>query len=57
METNSVVFHDRENSENRFSEFLYLMKCLKKYIMNISIVFHDSLHNETIVKYAFHQIV
>ena len=33
------------------------MKCLKKYIMNISIVFHDSLHNETIVKYAFHQIV
>ena len=33
---NSKVFHDRENSENRFSEFLYFMKCLKKYIMNIS---------------------
>ena len=33
---NSKVFHDRENSENRFSEFSYFMKCLRKYIMNIS---------------------
>ena len=30
------VFHDRENSENRFSEFSYFMKGLKKYNMNIS---------------------
>ena len=49
---NSKVFHDRENSENRFSEFLYFMKCLKKYIMNISRYF-----TQTIVKYAFHEIV
>ena len=33
---NSKVFHDRENSENRFSEFLYFMKCLKKYILKLS---------------------
>ena len=33
---NKKVFHDRENSENRFSEFSYFMKGLKKYIMNIS---------------------
>ena len=33
---NRKVFHDRENSENRFSEFSYFMKGLKKYIMNIS---------------------
>ena len=51
---NSKVFHDRENSENRFSEFLYFMKCLKKYI---SWTFLGSLHKETIVKYAFHEIV
>ena len=30
------VFHDRENSENRFSEFSYFMKGFKKYTMNIS---------------------
>ena len=36
MKTNRKVFHDRENSENRFSEFSYFMKGLKKYIMNIS---------------------
>ena len=29
---NRKVFHERENSENRFSEFLYFMKGLKKYI-------------------------
>ena len=28
---NRKVFHDRENSENRFSEFSYFMKCFKKY--------------------------
>ena len=33
---NSKVSHDRENPENCFSEFLSFMKCLKKYIMNIS---------------------
>ena len=33
---NRKVFHDRENSENRFSEFSYFMKRFKKYIMNIS---------------------
>ena len=33
---NRKVFHDRENSENRFSEFWYFMKYFKKYIMNIS---------------------
>ena len=33
---NRKVFHDRENSENRFSEFSYFMKGIKKYIMNIS---------------------
>ena len=32
---NRKVFHDRENSENRFSEFSYFMKSFKKYIMNI----------------------
>ena len=30
------VFHDRENSENQFSEFSYFVKGIKKYIMNIS---------------------
>ena len=29
------VFHDRKNSENRFSEFSYFMKGFKKYIMSI----------------------
>ena len=29
------VFHDRANSENRFSEFSYFMKGFKRYIMNI----------------------
>ena len=29
------VFHERENSENRFSEFSYFMKGFKEYIMNI----------------------
>ena len=33
---NRKVFHNRQNSENRFSEFFYFMKGLKKYIMNIS---------------------
>ena len=33
---NRKVFHNRKNSENRFSEFSYFMKGLKKYIMNIS---------------------
>ena len=33
---NRKVFHDRENSENRFSEFSYFMKSFKRYIMNIS---------------------
>ena len=33
---NRKVFHDRENSENRFSEFLYFMKGFKKDIMSIS---------------------
>ena len=33
---NGKVFHDRENSENRFSECSYFMKGFKKYIMNIS---------------------
>ena len=33
---NRKVFHDRKNSENRFSEFWYFMKYFKKYIMNIS---------------------
>ena len=33
---NRKVFHDRENSENRFSEFSYFMKGLKKYIITIS---------------------
>ena len=32
---NRKFFHDRENSENRFSEFSYFMKGFKKYIMNI----------------------
>ena len=37
MKTNSIaVFHDRENSENQFSEFSYFMKYFIKYIMNIS---------------------
>ena len=30
---NRKVFHDRENSENRFSEFLYFMKGFKKYLV------------------------
>ena len=29
---NRKVFHDRENSENQFSEFSYFMKGFKKYI-------------------------
>ena len=29
------VFHDRENSEDRFSQFSNFMKGFKKYIMNI----------------------
>ena len=29
------AFHDRENSENLFSQFSYFMKGFKKYIMNI----------------------
>ena len=33
---NRKVFRDRENSENRFSEFSYFMKVFKKDIMNIS---------------------
>ena len=33
---NRKVFHNRQNSENRFSEFFYFMKGLKKYIMNVS---------------------
>ena len=33
---NRKVFHDGENSENRFSEFSYFMKGFKKDIMNIS---------------------
>ena len=33
---NGKVFQDRENSENRFSEFSYFMKCFKTYVMNIS---------------------
>ena len=33
---NRKVFHDRENSENRFSEFSYFMKGFKNDIMNIS---------------------
>ena len=33
---NRKFFHDRENSENLFSEFSYFMKGLKKYIMKIS---------------------
>ena len=32
---NRKVFHDRENSENLFSEFSYFMKGFKEYIMNI----------------------
>ena len=32
---NRKVFDDREKSENGFSEFSYLMKGFKKYIMNI----------------------
>ena len=32
---NRKVFHDRENSENRFLEFSYFMKGFKKYIKNI----------------------
>ena len=39
---NKKVFHDRENSENRFSEFSYFMKGFKKYIWTFS------LHNETL---------
>ena len=31
------VFHDRENSENQFSEFSYFMKGFKMYIRNISL--------------------
>ena len=29
---NRKVFHNRENSENRFSEFSYFMKCFKEYV-------------------------
>ena len=37
---NRKVFHDKENSENRVSEFSL-----------------GSLHNETIVKYVFHEML
>ena len=30
---NRKVFYDRENSENRFSEFSYFMKGFKKYLV------------------------
>ena len=40
------------NYENRFSEFPDFMKVFKKYI----ITFIGSSHNETIVKYLFHEI-
>ena len=33
---NMKVFHDRENSENQFSEFSYFMKGFKKDVINIS---------------------
>ena len=33
---NREVFHDGENSENRFSEFSYFMKGFKKYVIDIS---------------------
>ena len=49
---NRKVFHNRENSEKRFSEFLYFMKGFKKK----SYTFLGSLHNETNVKYAFHEM-
>ena len=49
---NRKVFHNRENSEKRFSEFLYFMKDFKKK----SYTFLGSLHNETNVKYAFHEM-
>ena len=32
---NRKVFHDRKNSENRFSEFSYFMKGFKEYSMSI----------------------
>ena len=40
---NRKVFHDRENSENRFSEFSYFMKCFNEYA---SWTFIGILHNE-----------
>ena len=43
---NRKVFHDRENSENRFSEFSYFMKGFKKYIMNISRQFTQQNYRE-----------
>ena len=49
---NKKVFHDRENSENRFSEFSYIMKGSK----SISWTFLGSLHNKTIVKHVFHEM-
>ena len=33
---NRKVFHDTENFKNRFSEFSYFIKGLKKYTINIS---------------------
>ena len=33
---NRKVFHDRENSENRFSEFSFHERVQNRYIMNIS---------------------
>ena len=50
---NRKVFHDRENSENRFSEFLYFWNASKC----ISWTFIGSLHNKTIVKYVFHEML
>ena len=53
METNSIVKSFMiENSENRFSEFLYISWNVSK---SISWTFLGSLHNET-VKYVFHEI-
>ena len=51
---NWEVFHDRGNSENRFSEFCYFTECFKNYC--ISWTFLGSLHDETIVKYVFHEM-
>ena len=47
---NGKVFHDRKNSENRFSEF----SCFMEGFKSTSWTFLSSLHNETITKYIFH---